>query len=200
MAFTPIPAAIEVVIHGRQFGSDRITVLHAMGSLEPTTAQVDAAAATVATWLSTAATRAAFSGTVEFLGVAARDISRANGYQTFAATPGIFGTNNQGVPLPGNVALAVALKTNFFGRRGAGRIFWYGLQGDDLDTTLRDAITTTAQTAIQTAITALITQMSDSEVPLAVASRVGGILSQVIVGVVDRNVDSQRRRLRGRGS
>jgi hypothetical protein len=200
MAFTPIASGIQLTIHAKQFGEDRISVLHAKGDAAPTEAQVDAAAATVATWLATAATRAIFSTTVEFLGVQGRDISTAGGYETFAATPGLTGTKTGGAPLPGNVALAVAFKTNVFGRSGAGRMFMYGLMSDDLDTTLRDAVITAVQTAIQTAFTTLVTQMAASEVPLSVASRLHQLINPIQTVIVDRNVDSQRRRLRNRGS
>lgn len=200
MAFTPIASGIQLVIHAKQFGEDRISVLHAQGSAVPTPAQVDAAAATVATWLGTAATRALFSASVEFLGVQGRDISTVGGYETFAATPGLVGTKTGGAPLPGNVALAVALKSNVFGRSGAGRMFMYGLHSDDLDTTLRDAVTTAVQTAIQAAFTELVTQMIASEVPLSVASRLHQLINPIQAVVVDRNLDSQRRRLRNRGS
>jgi hypothetical protein len=200
MAFIPIPRGIEVVIHAKEYGQDRITVLHAQAAAAPTTDDVDNAAAAVASWIEETATKANFSGGVTFVSVQGKDISVANGYQTTVPLGSVTGTYNNGIPLPGNVSLVVSLHTNHGGRRGRGRVFMYGLRGDMLSTVEQDMITPSQANAYFEIFSTLRDEMAAANVPLSVASRLDAAVYPVIAVTVDPSTDSMRRRLHGRGS
>ena len=200
MAFTPIPRGIEMVIHAKEYGSDRITVLHAQAAAAPTEDDVDNAAAAVASWLEETATRLCFSGGVTFVDVEAKDISVAGGYQTTVPLASVTGTYNQGTPLPGNVAVAISLHTNHGGRRGRGRVFMYGLRGDNLSSVEQDMISPATANAYYEAWTALRDALTATNTPWAVCSRKDAAVYPITAVTVDPSTDSMRRRLKGRGS
>lgn len=106
--------------------------------------------------------------------------------------------------LPNNVTYAVKWSTSFTGRSYRGRTYHLGLceeqvAGNTLETTYRDH-------AIA-AYAGLITMMIAADVLLVVASRISagaerfaGLSTPIMSATVDPTVDSQRRRLPGRGA
>jgi len=99
--------------------------------------------------------------------------------------------------LPGNVAFCVSLKTALSGRQFRGRKYFCGLGEGDVTGNLFDA---TQAGQILTGCTDLMNALNVSGSPLSVFSPTGLTLVPVTsVTAVDFFVDSQRRRLTGRG-
>jgi hypothetical protein len=107
--------------------------------------------------------------------------------------------------LPGSCTTSVKLATGTRGRSFRGRIYWPGLIGADLNNGL---LTTTRRDAIQAAVNTLRTSLTadGSNDQLAVVSycvggvwRGAGVATPVTSASAHLLVDSQRRRLIGRG-
>lgn len=198
MPFHPVTNCIELVIEGTQFGEMRRNVLHAVTSGVVTDPDVDDAAAAVGAWLASSGVIHLFSPTVTFQGIKATDISAAGGYQTY------FNMANQageatGNPLPGGVACCVSLHTAHGGRSGRGRIYHYGMTVPMLDTSDGSLIESTSLGAIHNGYNDLVSAFDAIGPKLAVASRKLQIAYTVTSVTVDNKIDSQRRRLAGRG-
>jgi len=128
--------------------------------------------------------------------------------------PGPEATLTLGLPLPGtsafqalpsNASLAVSLRSGETGRSARGRWFWQQLAENQVDT---NTVTTGAQADILAALNNLKNAMTDVSATWSIVSyrhnnapRVGGPVYFVVSSIllVDATVDSQRRRLPGRG-
>jgi len=98
---------------------------------------------------------------------------------------------------PGSVCLCVSLRTGLAGRRFRGRKYFSGIT--EVDQTA-NAIDTDTCNNIVNSILGLMDALSTNGTPLAVVSLVGPTVTQVTTPIcVDNFVDSQRRRLTGRG-
>jgi hypothetical protein len=190
------PSVIEVVLHAQQEGSERLHVMHtrAAGSV-PTPAELQATVdAYIAAVLNSLGV---WSDTVEFFTVKATDRSVINGPSYEAPFPaGTVGASSY-QPLPGNVSLAVTLLTIFGGRSHKGRAYMFGLTANHLQGPSRVSIGYISLVTIF--IGNLIGELQSAGVPLGIFSRVLGTISLVSAFSVNRDVDSQRRRLIGRG-
>lgn len=198
MAFTPIGFCIELVIEGTQFGEERRTVLHAVQGSTVTDPDVDDAAAAVGAWLASSGVIHLFSPTVTFQGIKATDISVAGGYQSY------FNMANQageatGNSLPGNVSCCMSLHTGHPGRSGRGRIYHYGMTTPMLDTTDGSLVDSSSLGALHSGYLDLISAFDSISPKLAVASRKLGVAYTVTTITADNKIDSQKRRLAGRG-
>lgn len=107
------------------------------------------------------------------------------------------------VPMPGNVTLAVRWLTGQRGRSFRGRTFHVGL-GEGAVT--GNEVNAAKVSDLTTAYAQLLTDLSTFGAPLVVASRfangaprVTGVATLVTSVFIDSSVDSQRRRLAGRG-
>lgn len=112
--------------------------------------------------------------------------------------------------LPGNVTVAVKHVTGLTGRSRRGRTFITGMPNSSL---VGNAINSGYQDAIQAAFTTLLASIATAGFGWVVASfyhgveplsgrpipRLTALLTPIIGVTVDPNVDSQRRRLTGRG-
>jgi len=114
------------------------------------------------------------------------------------------GTNSSAIPLPNNVTFAVKWITGLRGRSYRGRTFSLGVTEDQRS---GNSLQPTALTGYLIAYGALITALDVAGHPLAVVSkvtlgspRVAGIATEIIGLSIDDTLDSQRRRLPGRGS
>lgn len=198
MAFVPVTNCIEIVIEGTQFGEERRTVLHAVCSGTVTDPDVDDAAAAVGAWLASTGVIHLFSDTVTFQGIKATDISAAGGYQAYfnmANQPG----EATGNSLPGNVSCCMSLHTGRSGRSGRGRIYHYGMTTSMLDTTDGSLVNSSSLGALHSGYNDLVSAFSAINPKLAVASRKLGVAYTVLTITADNKIDSQRRRLPGRG-
>jgi len=128
--------------------------------------------------------------------------------------PGPEATYTAGLPIPGtsafqalpsNASLAVSLRSGETGRSARGRWYWQQLAENQVDTNL---VTTGAQADILAAMQNLKNAMTDVSATWVIVSyrhnnapRVGGPVYFTVNSIilVDNVVDSQRRRLPGRG-
>lgn len=102
------------------------------------------------------------------------------------------------VSSPGNVALCVALKSGFSGRRYNGRKYFSGIPEAATADNLID--TTLAANVLLGINDTLLPALESNGTPLGIISTVGEFLVMVDhAGVTDLFVDSMRRRLTGRG-
>lgn len=148
--------------------------------------------------------RGQVSNTVQLTGVIATDLTPGSGLQA-AKTTGLpeFGGKNSPA-LPNNVTLAVKKATGFAGRSFHGRTFFIGLTEDAV----------TGNTVDPTLVGTLVTAFDHLKEPLGPlipvdlcvlslvadgVERPDGICTPVTGISVDSTVDSQRRRLPGRG-
>ena len=122
-----------------------------------------------------------------------------------AVTTGNAGTNTS-QPMPNNAALAVKWSTGLTGRSYRGRTYHMGLSASDVFATNASIINTSFQSAITAAYAALLTAVNIADQSLVVASRLAdsmprtlGVATPIIACTVEGTVDSQRRRLPGRG-
>jgi hypothetical protein len=98
----------------------------------------------------------------------------------------------------GNVTLALGKRTAYAGRRYRGRIYVPGL--GETDVTPTDVIDSAATIAFSAAMQALLDSLTTASTPLVIFHKNDNLFSTVTSFVVDALVDSQRRRLAGRGS
>jgi len=115
---------------------------------------------------------------------------------------GVVGTF-AGIPFPNNVTLAIARRNGLRGRAGNGRIFWPGLVEDMLETsnvvlsTVADAMVLALQTVDEAVSIGGGTPVILSFQRDHVVSSAATIYPIDTWLVVDRRIDTQRRRIRG---
>lgn len=205
MPFVPAPGIAEVQVRATYDGQQvmnriMVDVLHT-----PTQGDLDTITAAVAAWW-IGNVKALVAPTVSLRQVYARSLEVANGPEsTFSAglpSPGTAG----GGGLPNSVALAVSLRTGLTGRSARGRWFWYGFTESQVtDSTVDTGVAVSIVAAIDNLLS-VITGLSSQPVIVSYvtnnAPRPGGPVYFVINDalLVDQVVDSQRRRLPGRGS
>jgi len=152
------------------------------------------------------------SNAVQLVEVVVTDMSSLTGGQVSFSPPiGEFGGKG-GPPLPSNVSLSISFRTALRGRSFRGRNYVVGLAVDDqLD---QNSIKPTVMSAWVDAYTELIALASGAGATWIVASRFSGVdgdghpvpraagVTTPITNVVatDNTIDSQRRRLPGRGA
>ena len=142
--------------------------------------------------------------------VTTADMSDAAGpVGAFTSGGGFGGTDGLGAA-PNNVTLAVSFRTASRGRSFRGRNYIVGINKEHLTNSIVDV---SYANAVGAAYTALITAAQDANYTWVVASRFSGVDAEgdpvpraegiatpvTSVIVVDNTVDSQRRRLPGRG-
>jgi len=110
-----------------------------------------------------------------------------------------------GTTLPTSVSLAISLRTGFTGRSARGRMFVAGITADSMASA--DTVNSTYADAWIAALNAVQAEAAISNWDLVVISRQSGgvrltsAVARVVTDVlcVDHVIDSQRRRLLGRG-
>jgi len=205
MAFVAAPNIIEVQLRYTLQGERAMNRFHVHVGTGPTEAQCALTALEVAGWWDTNV-KSLVSTEMSLREVFCKGLAHENDVQaTFSAGLPSAGTHAID-PLPNNVALCVSLRTGLTGRSARGRWYWCGLTNDQAD---GSHIVTGVGTSIVAAIDALkdtieglglqwmIVSFQNAGVP-----RVGGpVYFQVNDAlIVDDTLDSQRRRLPGRGN
>lgn len=137
--------------------------------------------------------------------IIARDLTTAGGVG-IEYTTGLPLSGTGTSALTSSVTVATKLSTGFTGRSFRGRSYFIGMPADALSAD-PNVISTTFASAVDAAFEALIGAIVAEGAKLVVASffsdlapRPTAVLTEVIAASVDRFVDSQRRRLTGRGS
>lgn len=135
-----------------------------------------------------------------------RSLHTANGIELTVPFPVPSNGSLIGPVTPSNVTICVSLRSNASGRSARGRLYWIGLREQDVDT---NTLQTARGGTIVAAIQAMVDQLEAAGYAWTIVSyrannvpRPGGpvyFLVQTAL-LVDNTVDSQRRRLPGRGS
>jgi hypothetical protein len=194
---TPIaPGCIEVVIQAEQSGTERFNVLHChVPTLSVSPSDITAAATAIQT--AVLAHLSIWSDSVKFLNIRAQDKSMPGGIIVDVPFPGGTTGTNGGTALPGNVAAVATLRTATGGRSGHGRVYMFGLVTQQVDP--GDQVKGTYVTAVLAWFTDIQANLAFVSQTLAVFSRVHAVCHDLVTVTMDLNLDSQRRRLPGRG-
>jgi len=107
-----------------------------------------------------------------------------------------FGTNT-GTELPANCTIGVSWRTGLAGRKQRGRFYAVGVPEEDVGA--GDAITSAAQAAFSVVAQDLITRVATAGLRLVIYHRATGLYNVITTAIIDALLDSQRRRLPGRG-
>jgi len=201
MPFVPVPATVKVswfYTYNGQPCMNRLYVSTPATLPDQATCQVIANAA--ASWW-TGNCQALVPATCALRLVEAISVAEQNGPSaTFSAGLPASGTNGQ-PSMPGNVTLAVSLRTGLTGRSARGRWFWVGIgEGQVLDNNVAAGPAASITAALDSLIST-ITGLSSFPVVVSFISngvpRVGGPVKFIINDaiLVDTVVDSQRGRL-----
>jgi len=133
-----------------------------------------------------------------------RDLTTVSGFN-IVWTGGMPRTGAQtGDPIPGSNTVAISFKTLNAGRSYRGRNYFVGLNegqvsGNQITVTVRDALRTAWSILLATSATPPPATWGVFSRFTAGAPRVTGVFTPITNVTVDVDVDSQRRRLAGRG-
>lgn len=191
-----IPTAIRAAMKYLQHNQERVNVLH---FTKPGGAIDDGDLSDIAQFLDdwhANYLKNAQSNQLTLDQIQVTDISVPGGHQETldlaTPRPGALATS----PAPGNVTNTLSLRTNRVGKRYRGRIYIPGLV--DVDTGDDDTISSTQLARLAVVAGQLLIGVPGT-MELGVASRVGLFITPVLTLVLENIIDSQRRRLPGRG-
>lgn len=200
--FVPFVRTVQVAMRYTQQGQQVENVFHCQLPAAPTETSMRTVAETFKTWWNTNM-KPLVSGNVKLVEILVTDLTTVTGIGiTYTEGLPIQGTNS-GNDLPMNATVAVKWTTLLRGRSFRGRTYHVGLLIEQVDASILKPATVTSFTA---AYVALITALNTALTGLVVASRRSanawralGVSTFVAYAVVEPTVDSQRRRLPGRG-
>lgn len=202
MAFTPIPQTAEVALRFLQDGQNVANVWHVIYEGDNTQTTMDTIASnTITTWQTNL--RPLVASTVTLLEVSVVDQSVEGGVASLLAPA----NNNTGTvvsqQLPNGTTVSIKKSTGRAGRSFRGRIYHIGLCESQVDI---NRLTPAFLTSLNTAYTAFIAAYRSIQCEWAVASlfannapRTVGVATPILGVSTDPVIDSQRRRLPGRG-
>lgn len=205
MPFQAVPDTCQINIRYTREGQQIENVLHATKTGGFSLSDLEAVASTVntvvpTTWMPLMPTNIVYQETNVI------DLSVEGGSQVTQSVVGGQGGGVSGNALPNNVTLAVRLKSGIGGRSGSGRIYWPGFA------TSQQALANTIDTGV---VSDIISAIGDLIAALELIDTIITIVSRYLnssvrpegvpfvvnnVTVFDNTVDSQRRRLPGRGN
>lgn len=206
--FQPVPDTVEVTVEGSYEGQLVENKFYAQAGEAITVVLVDALAQIVADWVASTML-ALVPADYKHTRVVARDLSSEASYEVINVDNAGDAGTLAGQALPGNASLAVHRSTGLSGKKAKSRIYWPALSVGIL--TDPDTITAAFGTALTDALETLRQNIETD----ASATWVYGYPQRVIGGVklatanfitvighslTDLFVDSQRRRLKGRGA
>lgn len=191
-----VPNAVKVSVRGELFGQEVLNVWGCVVGTAPTPTELLGIAAIFQTRY--ADLLGQLSSDLSISEITCRYLGAAEGPEaTLVITPAMTGGQAAAPSSPSNVCLCVSLRSGLAGRRFRGRKYFSGIpEGFTAD----NLIGIDVCDSIVEAINALITDLAGNSTPLAIVSIVQLAATEVITALcVDRFVDSQRRRLSGRG-
>jgi len=206
MAFIPVAntAQLDIIY---TCDSQRVeNTLYARFSTAPDATQIaDLAAAVKAAWIDNI--MPLLSSTVSLIAVEASDLTSASGPQTIdtGGLPEAGGVTSRA--MPSNVALCVSFRTGLRGRSFRGRNYLPGMSSDAVSEGVNE-VNAAYQTSIRNAYLAVQLTIEGVGAEWVVVSRyadgsprTAGVATPITnVVFTDNVVDSQRRRLPGRGA
>lgn len=201
MPFVPAPGVVSYELRGNLLGQEVENVMYVQ---QPTgAAQVAAVAAAIESWIENTWSDL-WSQDTEwdeiYATVLTTDTSPAYSFPISPTIPGQVASPS----LPGNVSFCFSARTDARGRSSRGRLYAFGLAESTVVGNTFDAAFISGGLA---ALMALRSTLSGLEATPVVVSRISGGAPRVTALVrpiitwaaVDSTVDSQRRRLAGRG-
>lgn len=205
MPFQPVPKVIHAALNGTlHLEQVQNNLYFLVSGAEPTASECEAVADTVAGWWVTNLTPL-LSSSYTLRNVTATSLHAAIAPQ-FVSTAGLPSPGaSASAALPGNSAYVISFRTGLAGRSARGRNYVPGLPenqvaGNQVEIAWSGAVVA-AYEALLTAISPIgvtwvvVQRRADGDVlPAGVPRPVSAVVA------VDRNVDSQRRRLAGRGA
>lgn len=205
MPFIPVPNGVQAEMRYTQDGQKVENVFWFIrdDAVDPETSAQDIATFLLDWWNNSIKTLQASA--VSLREIYVTDQSAANGF-AYTLTAGLPAAGaNVNEPLPNGVTACVSLRTALRGRSYRGRSYFIGLTENNV---LGNTLGAQFVTALLAAYDSLVTDSTLNGYPLAVCSRFSGgnprpsgILTQVRDALlIDSVVDSQRRRLPGRGA
>lgn len=198
MAFVAIPGVVQVEARFTLFGQQIENVYHVGGLPSPApVADMELIAGVFNTAVS-GSMMPQMSADLIFREIFVRDLSEAGGAEftlaTTPAQPGGVGAESAA----SNAAFCVALRTARGGRRYRGRKYFSGMPRTLVTA---DVINTTWADQMVAFLSELIASVEAAGFFLGIVSKLLHAITPIIsASAVDLNVDSQRRRLVGRGS
>lgn len=206
--FIPASGVIQLEAVYSQFGQFMENVFHILqgdGATAATVSDMTAACATYASWEAEwgAGPR---SSTASLVSLTARDLSTQEGPSVYYTTGLPIAGAIVGTPMPSNVTVAVKWNTALGGRSFRGRTYWIGMDGVSRN---GDQIVPAFQTSLLNIYNHLLTMIPAGHAgqQLVVLSyahnkawRTAAVATPIVAPSVNLDLDSQRRRLAGRGS
>jgi len=205
MAFTPVINTVSVEFRTTWAGQQCENRIYVDLLTAPTQALLTALANACETWWEDNVV-AITPDTLELREVFVRDQTELNGFAATASPTGALPGTGGSPSLPNNCSICASVRTLFTGRSARGRWYWQGLMESQVT---GNEVSSGALTDIDAALTNLagvIAALGHFWVIVSYISggspRVGGPVKFVVNDIifVDSVVDSQRRRLPGRGT
>lgn len=202
MPFQAVEEAAQVLINYRQAGQELQSQLYFRTGGSDNATFLTALSQMVADWLTNSWAPVA-SNAAEVVSLLTTNVSIEGGTQiTFTPIGGITG-DIVSPALPTGTTITASWRTGRSGRSFRGRTYHVGLTEQQV---VANAVDSGSRTALQSAYGQLIIDANANNTPLVVASRFSnnaprtvGIVTDVLTVLVDEFIDSQRRRLTGRG-
>jgi len=216
MAFIPALNTARVTLKQTMHGSTVQNVTHVVNETGWSPEELTALAELYIAWANDAY-GSNLSTDLQFVSVAARDMTSDDAPGVEVAFPALSGGDITSPGMPGNVALAVKFKTGFTGKNRNGRWFVAGLtegnvNGNTVSDANRDLIVESfgdLRIALNAAGYTLViasfydgfnlVEYPDGTIRKKPKPRANALLTSVETFVADHDTDSARRRLNGRG-
>jgi len=212
MAFIPADNTARVAMHFSRDSQQVENVFYVKNDAGWTDTSLFDLCDTVVTWWNTSM-KANVASNLTLNEVTAKDLTSSAGIEVVYTTGLPISGTNVGVALPNNVTIAIKLLTGFGGRSYRGRQYINGLLQGHLGAD-QNTLSTSSITMFAGAYNDLISQLNTAYTPgMVVASFYSGVDSAgkpipratalttpiLNAGFADNILDSQRRRLPGRG-
>jgi|SRR5215216_185592 len=186
----------EVVVKQRLYGQDVLNVWHVQVSASPDEAELLDVAAHFQLGYGDLFTH--LSDEIALTEIFVRNLGVVGGIEaTLSITPEqVGGISTES--MPSGVALCISLRTALGGRRFRGRKYFAGIPRSEV---VANSFTSAFVGALLGSIGGMIGDLATAGNPISIASFTGSTLVPVTAAVAaDLDVDSQRRRLNGRGT
>jgi len=205
MAFVPAPNLVSVEFRCTWAGQQTENRINVDLLTAPTAANCQTLATACESWWEDNVV-AITPDSLELREVFVRDQSQLNGFAATASPTGALPGTGGSPSLPNNVTICASVRTLFTGRSARGRWYWQGLMESQVTGNVVASGTLTSIDAALTNLASVIAGLSHFWVIASYISegvpRPGGPVYFVVndITFVDDVVDSQRRRLPGRGT
>lgn len=202
MVFVPVPNVSMHLVNMRQYNQEIQNVFHVLHGDQPTAGAIAQANDIIGDWW-IASLAPNISDTVTAVSIIGTDQTVQNGAQATLAFPTTAEGGVSTPPLPSGTTVAISWRTGFSGRSFRGRTFHVGLVEAQVD---GNSLVENVRITLGLAYTQLIADLELAGLFLVVASRYAnnaprttGIATIINTVLIDPAIDSQRRRLSGRG-